>query len=726
MKPFHIAIVDDDPNIRQIVEAYLQKEGYETISVESAEDALRLKETNPPDLWVLDIMLPGMNGYEFCRRIRMEAETPIIMISARDEEVDKILGLELGSDDYLTKPFSPRELVARVNRALRRWEHMKNGLEEFLTAKEEFPSEQSARGTLVLDKEKRLVFWAGVEVEVTSKEFQVLRLVSEHPNRAFSRDELLTLVWGDDYFGSDRVVDDLIRRIRKKLENIPLETVWGFGYRLRVTEGPREGMSLQYRITLMFGLLLFIVTGISASLIHSFLLDNLIDQQKKELVLKGQFWIEKASHSSENLHPEAIAELDRLFISNRKVEILLLGKKKKVLYTTFPTTNLNKWLQALERRTEKRKDKNIWMIDGDDYVVVALPLANDEKQRLILASPVRGLKDVRLELAKSILVVLLVGAVSAVLLSFFMTRSMVNPLNRLTKEIKKVQFRRFSEVEFIPARGEIAEVTESVYFMAQELERFHEIQRQFFQNASHELKTPLMSIQGYAEGIRDGIFTGKAAQQGLDVIVSETSRLKHIVTEIILLAKLESEEDLFHPADISATELINRAVERLRPIQLQQNIGISVRTPGIDPILHVDEGKFLQALLNIVGNALRHAKENIEIKIEAGEEKQQAIIEVIDDGEGIPMDLLPHLFHRFIKGKRGIPDWDWPFPERLSNGQAVPSRRETVPLLVPSFELPFLCVSHTKSNTQGLDHPWVFFFTYSVKQQAQSHLFRSS
>lgn len=239
MKTFHIAIVDDDINIRQIVEAYLQKEGYVTTAVESAEEAITLEQENPPDLWVLDIMLPGMNGYEFCRRIRAGSETPIIMVSARDEEVDKILGLELGSDDYLTKPFSPRELVARVNRALQRWKQMKSHAEESpFTAKDSNP-EEAANNALVLDKEKRLVYSFGEEVEVTSKEFQVLSLLSEHPNRAFSRDELLSLIWGYDYFGSDRVVDDLIRRIRKKLDKIPLETVWGFGYRLRTLEGTK-------------------------------------------------------------------------------------------------------------------------------------------------------------------------------------------------------------------------------------------------------------------------------------------------------------------------------------------------------------------------------------------------------------------------------------------------------------------------------------------------------
>lgn len=410
-------------------------------------------------------------------------------------------------------------------------------------------------------------------------------------------------------------------------------------------------MNLQYRITWMFALLLIVVTGISTMLIHSFLLDNLIAQQKKELTLKGQFWIEKMNHSAETLQPQDIAELDKLLVSNRKIEAVLLGKKKKVLYTSLPSSNLNEWVQALERKAEKRKDKNIWIVGGDDYVVVTLSLKNDEKQRLILASPIRGLKDARMELTEKILVILFIGAVSAILLSFFMTRSMVHPLNKLTKEIKKVQFRRFSDVKLIPARGEIAEVSESVYSMAQELDRFHEIQRQFLQNASHELKTPLMSIQGYAEGIRDGIFTGDAAHKGLDVIVSESNRIKHIVTEITLLAKLEGEEDLFHPAAYSPIELVNRAVERLHPIGIQHNISIAIRSLGGDGRVYVDEGKMLQALLNIIANGLRHAKEQIVIKIET--EKRHVTIDIIDDGEGIPDDLLPHLFHRFVKGKNG-------------------------------------------------------------------------
>ncbi|MBN9656451.1 response regulator transcription factor [Halobacillus sp. GSS1] len=220
-----IGLVEDDPNIRDIVEGYLNKEGYQVIAVDTAEKAWDIFQEQTPDLWVLDIMLPGMDGYEFCKKIRQISEVPIIIISAKDEEVDKILGLELGGDDYLTKPFSPRELVARAKRHLKRWQSMK-------------PSEDEAQETIVageleLNDAERQAYFQGEEIEVTTKEFEMLKILASQENRAFAREELLIKVWGEDYYGSDRAVDDLIKRLRKKMKDLPIETVWGHGYRLK-------------------------------------------------------------------------------------------------------------------------------------------------------------------------------------------------------------------------------------------------------------------------------------------------------------------------------------------------------------------------------------------------------------------------------------------------------------------------------------------------------------
>src|SRR5699024_9916939 len=224
----HIGVVEDDDNIQNIVSAYLKKEGFEITAMESAEKAWELWETQPPDLWILDIMLPGMDGYEFCKKIRQESDVPIIIISAKDDEVDKILGLELGGDDYLTKPFSPRELIARVKRVLKR--------SRPLAQDDHSPQDKIKPGELLIHESDRRIFRHGEEEDITTKEFDMLLLLAKNVNRAFSREELLIKIWGEDYFGSDRAVDDLVKRLRKKLTDIPLETVWGYGYRLRNEE----------------------------------------------------------------------------------------------------------------------------------------------------------------------------------------------------------------------------------------------------------------------------------------------------------------------------------------------------------------------------------------------------------------------------------------------------------------------------------------------------------
>ena len=218
---YRIAIVEDDQNIRHIVATYLEKEGFDIDLFDNAEDALKLWNENPPHMWILDIMLPGMDGYAFCKKIRTKSDVPIIIISAKDEEIDKIIGLELGGDDYLTKPFSPRELVARVRRLFARtYQNIKVENENYIQS-----------GKLSIDEDARKVMWHDQVIEVTIKEFDLLVMFAKNPERAFSREELLTHVWGNDYFGSDRAVDDLVKRIRKKIPEINLETVWGHGYR---------------------------------------------------------------------------------------------------------------------------------------------------------------------------------------------------------------------------------------------------------------------------------------------------------------------------------------------------------------------------------------------------------------------------------------------------------------------------------------------------------------
>jgi len=223
----------------------------------------------------------------------------------------------------------------------------------------------------------------------------------------------------------------------------------------------------------------------------------------------------------------------------------------------------------------------------------------------------------------------------------------------LQEELIKVKERRFSEVRFVRAGGEIGSVAESVYDMAGELDRFNHVQKQFFQNASHELKTPLMSIAGYAEGIRDGVFEGERIRKGLDIIISESGRLKKLVTEMTLLAKLDSEEDVFRKNAVSLKELVTEASERMNPLLVKKGIRLQIDyTPPSGPFgVVADRDKLLQALLNIMSNAARYAVEQMNVSAKVVEGRIEMTIS--DDGPGIPDELLPFLFHRFVKGKDG-------------------------------------------------------------------------
>jgi len=219
-----VLVVDDEPIVRDVVVRYLRRDGFTTLEAADGDSARRLIETGEPELVVLDVMLPGADGLELCRWIRGRSDLPVIMLTARGEEADRIVGLELGADDYVTKPFSPRELTARVRTVLRR------------AGAAPVPTERLAFGDVVLDGAGRVVTKAGAAVALTAREFDLLWFLASHPRHVFSRDQLMDRVWGYAAALDTGTVTVHIRRLREKVESDParprhLQTVWGVGYR---------------------------------------------------------------------------------------------------------------------------------------------------------------------------------------------------------------------------------------------------------------------------------------------------------------------------------------------------------------------------------------------------------------------------------------------------------------------------------------------------------------
>ncbi|MCG8402564.1 MAG: response regulator transcription factor [Firmicutes bacterium] len=218
---YKIILVEDEVNLSQIVASYLEKEGWKVRAFYDGKSALTAIEDSP-HLWILDIMLPDIDGYQLLRSIKATSpEVPVIFISARDADLDRIIGLEMGSDDYLAKPFLPRELVIRVHRLLERVykpAQIKNSVINI--------------NPYVLDENKRIILKGRSNIELTSKEFDLVLFFAKHKGQALSREQIINRVWGEEHIGTDRSVDDLVRRLRKKMSELHIETLYGFGYRM--------------------------------------------------------------------------------------------------------------------------------------------------------------------------------------------------------------------------------------------------------------------------------------------------------------------------------------------------------------------------------------------------------------------------------------------------------------------------------------------------------------
>ncbi len=225
----YILLVDDDPNISRLVRLYLEKEGFRVECADRGDDAVNLFRKDPPDLMLLDVMLPGMDGWAVLKNIRKTSAIPIIMLTAKEETFDKVLGLELGADDYITKPFDNKELVARVKAVLRRTQNLDEDKVDTLT----FPG-------LSVSQVQYEVFYEGQKIDMPPKELEVLYFLASHPNQVFTRDQLLEQVWGYNFTGdSSRTVDVHIKRLREKLPDCEkhgwmIRTIWGVGYKFEI------------------------------------------------------------------------------------------------------------------------------------------------------------------------------------------------------------------------------------------------------------------------------------------------------------------------------------------------------------------------------------------------------------------------------------------------------------------------------------------------------------
>ncbi|WP_144789963.1 HAMP domain-containing sensor histidine kinase [Lysinibacillus fusiformis] len=408
-------------------------------------------------------------------------------------------------------------------------------------------------------------------------------------------------------------------------------------------------MKLVHQINLAFSVVLLLVLSVTLVVTHYVLLDHFIEVQKKDLktigvAMKAELVREGATEISTTDSFNSLTGV--VSSSSVNVDAILTDEEGKILSTSVPLNQFG--IFANDSTNESFNLESIW--NGTDKRFISEVNATPQGTLTLLA-PMSKVKQIEQALFQRMLIVFCLAGVLMFLFSLFITKKLIHPLIKLQGELKKVKERNFSDVQLIKAGGEIGSVAQSVYDMAGELKQFNHVQKQFFQNASHELKTPLMSISGYAEGIRDGVFKGDSVRRGLDIIMGESSRLKNIVTEMTLLAKLDSEEDIITLEKFSLKELLIETIERMNPLLMKRELLLHTTFDENELMITADKDKLLQALINVFSNATRYANSQIYLNSEIRDGRVEVIIS--DDGPGIPEELLPYLFHRFVKGKDG-------------------------------------------------------------------------
>lgn len=405
-------------------------------------------------------------------------------------------------------------------------------------------------------------------------------------------------------------------------------------------------MKLQYQLHIAFTALLLIVLTVTGFAVHSLLLEGLIQDEKRQLEQKGE--VLATLLNNEQYRPREQIDYDAFF-KEQNLQVFVYDRhRNELLFTTFP---FKQGEEFLRKNKNEPQVKERFDLNGNTYVTSTMYLFNERSGlELILLTPLTDLEVVQQALLKRLLWIFFIGAIGAIILSYVLTRKLVTPLVNLQKQVKRIERRQFDQLERVKATGEIKDVEQSVYDMATELQRYISSQQMFMQNASHELKTPLMTIQGYAEGIRDHVFTQEEEEKGLELMVEEVGRLKKIINEMILLAKLDSAQATYHPELVDLPEMVQRVVGHVLPLAHTEGITVKANISE-DAYLWVDQEKLLRALLNITYNGLRHA--HTQVNISAHVTKDITNIQIQDDGDGIDAEVLPHIFHRFVKGNKG-------------------------------------------------------------------------
>ncbi len=581
-----VLVVDDEARIVQLARDYLEHAGFAVLTASDGPSALEAARRHHPDLVVLDIGLPGLDGLDVTRALRRDSAIPIVMLTARDDELDKLLGLELGADDYLTKPFSPRELVARVKAVLRRTEGAAA------------PGDVIRAGEVVLDVPRMRAEVAGRTVDLTATEFGLLATMAASPGRIFTRSQLLDAVRGVAFESYERAIDSHIKNLRRKVEPDPREpryvlTVYGVGYRFADDRelGP-DGRDPGSPVSAGPG------GGPPAG-------------------PPNRRW--RADHGPSR--PWNDPDWDR----------------------TDPLARQMRLRARIARRRDRRNGAPWHRRQGFGCIFAVLFL-------IVVGSLVTAIASVLSHLGPLPVVIVAVMGVVIVAALLRGTIGAARDLDRMLAATRRVEdgdygVRVGKTHSDLPPIQELARGFDT---MAARLQADEEQRRTLLADVSHELRTPLAIITGNLEAIVDGVYPPDPAH--LAPILDETRVLERLIDDLRTISLSEAGMLPLHPEPTDPDLLIADVARSFRPSAEAASVAVIVDAADELPILEVDPVRIREVLSNLVANALRHTPAGGRVTIGGSVERESLVLTVTDTGPGIDPELLPHVFDRFVKG----------------------------------------------------------------------------
>lgn len=671
-----ILLVEDDRDIAALLQLHLEDEGYAIVHEDDGLRALTQLEQTHWDAVILDLMLPGVDGLAICRRIRERGRyLPVIIISARSSETERILGLETGADDYLAKPFSVQELVARIKALFRRQQAMgqdlrhNNGLIE-------------AHG-LVIDPLARSVRQRGNVVDLTPREFELLYFFARHPGEIFSRLDLLEQVWGYQHEGYEHTVNTHINRLRIKIEHNAAEpeiilTVWGE----RVSFCRRAGMSvrlnLSQRLTLLFILLLTLCATIAGAvqLYTSMQFGNAMVQRLSanlaQQIVQGEPLLDaRGQVDRRTLKPL----FDRLMTFNPSVELYVISPDGEILADAAPPGHI------------KRQRVDITPVEHF-LNQLAMPVYGDdprslEKQKVFSAAPIRQDGELRgylyiilqgeelnalaenawhktlwNTLLWSLLLVVVIGALVAMLVRHWVTR----PVNQLIRDTNQIETDSISAIKQLAAQPTVAipgdevallrntfiELARKIASQWDQLADSDRQRREFIANISHDLRTPLTSLLGYLEtlSMKAATLTPEESRHYLEIALRQGHKVRHLSQELFELARLEHGAIKPQRERFALTELVSDVVQKFDLPLETQRIALQTEIASHLPLVNADVSMVERVVTNLLDNAIRHTPAGGAIRLKIWQQAGELQMEIADSGPGIDRAMREQLFLR--------------------------------------------------------------------------------